>query len=214
MQKHYLENKELYKQRAITWQRARRKQVRKLIRLAKSQPCADCGTSYPYYVMQFDHLRDKKFNISAFVCSNRKIETLLAEIAKCEVVCANCHAERSYQRRLTTLDSNQEETWGQSPAALPICLVVIALPIPPVAIIHLLDHSNASTMLSCHLQTGDYLHHPRRTLRLCVSGSDSLPPGLLSRGVAAISVSLGIPGTGSSTKGYSLCASSHSQCSG
>ncbi|OXR46664.1 hypothetical protein B7C42_01639 [Nocardia cerradoensis] len=70
---------------------------RSIIREAKSKPCADCGVSYPYYVMQFDHLGDKKFNIGAIgPTASRK--RLLAEIAKCDVVCANCHAERSYQR--------------------------------------------------------------------------------------------------------------------
>lgn len=68
---------------------------------AKSKPCADCGESYPYYVMDFDHLpgQQKLFNISD---ANRSRQTprgkLLAEIAKCEVVCSNCHRERTFNR--------------------------------------------------------------------------------------------------------------------
>jgi hypothetical protein len=71
---------------------------REIIREAKNAPCADCGVRYPYYVMQFDHLGDKDFNIGHIgpTCSRAK---LMAEIAKCEVVCSNCHAERTHQRR-------------------------------------------------------------------------------------------------------------------
>lgn len=74
---------------------------RAAVQEAKSRPCTDCGISYPYYVMQFDHLDagTKEFNVSAGV-TRASHERLLAEIAKCEVVCANCHAERTHQRAL------------------------------------------------------------------------------------------------------------------
>jgi len=72
---------------------------RAILRAAKDRPCADCQVSYPYYVMQFDHrdAAEKSFNVGNFgpTCSREK---LLAEIAKCDVVCANCHAERTYKR--------------------------------------------------------------------------------------------------------------------
>lgn len=62
---------------------------------AKNVPCADCGKSYPYYVMDFDHVRGTKvLRISAM--QDRKLEVLEEEIAKCDVVCANCHRERTY----------------------------------------------------------------------------------------------------------------------
>lgn len=69
-----------------------------ITRQAKDRPCTDCGIQYPYYVMHFDHVRgEKKFNIGA--ARDYNTEKLLAEIEKCEVVCANCHAERTYQRK-------------------------------------------------------------------------------------------------------------------
>jgi hypothetical protein len=73
---------------------------RAAVRAAKDKPCTDCGIQYPYYVMEFDHLDadSKEFNVSAGVTS-RGFGRLMAEIAKCEVVCANCHAERTYQRK-------------------------------------------------------------------------------------------------------------------
>lgn len=72
----------------------RRAQERRLyIQQEKSKPCADCGIQYPYYVMDFDHVRGvKKVRVSALV--NAAWETLKAEIAKCDVVCANCHRLR------------------------------------------------------------------------------------------------------------------------
>lgn len=73
---------------------------RQIIREAKDRPCADCGIAYPYYVMQFDHVQGvKKFNIGV-VGPTVSRDRLMAEISKCEVVCANCHAERTYTRRL------------------------------------------------------------------------------------------------------------------
>lgn len=72
---------------------------RAIIRAAKDKPCMDCGVAYPYYVMQFDHVvGDKKFNIG-LIGPTSKRSTLLEEIAKCQVVCANCHAMRTHARK-------------------------------------------------------------------------------------------------------------------
>jgi hypothetical protein len=63
-------------------------------------PCADCGRRFPPCVMQFDH-RDpstKKFVISR--SRSRGHATLLAEVARCDIVCTNCHRDRTYKRRL------------------------------------------------------------------------------------------------------------------
>ena len=75
---------------------------RAIIRGAKDQPCADCGHSYPYYVMQFDHLGDKEFNVGNIGPTGSR-SRLINEINKCDVVCANCHAERTHQRRMAIL---------------------------------------------------------------------------------------------------------------
>ena len=62
--------------------------------------CADCGYNKHPAAMEFDHLPGTKklFNISEQV-GNRSVESLWSEIAKCEVVCANCHAIRTAERR-------------------------------------------------------------------------------------------------------------------
>ncbi len=56
-------------------------------------PCADCGESDPL-VLEFDHLTDKSFNIGAGL-RYRNWQSILNEIAKCDVVCANCHRRRT-----------------------------------------------------------------------------------------------------------------------
>lgn len=72
--------------------------ARALIIEQKSKPCADCKKPYPYYVMDFDHCRGMKVKeVSKFSKSGRSLETLKKEIAKCDVVCANCHRKRTWQ---------------------------------------------------------------------------------------------------------------------
>jgi hypothetical protein len=75
-----------------------------LMREAKDRPCTDCDKRYPYYVMDFDHRPDeeKRFNIGGRETQGLGFEVMRAEIAKCDVVCANCHRERSHRRRYGT----------------------------------------------------------------------------------------------------------------
>jgi IS30 family transposase len=64
----------------------------------ESTPCADCGKHYGYWVMDFDHVAGKAFNISAHQRYTKKLDTVKQEIDKCDVVCSNCHRDRSYSR--------------------------------------------------------------------------------------------------------------------
>lgn len=91
---HYANNKDVYREIQIK-NTTRRKE---LMRDSKSKPCADCGVQYPYWIMQFDHLRDKEFMIGyqGYRCG---LDRLTKEIAKCDVVCANCHAHRTWKRK-------------------------------------------------------------------------------------------------------------------
>lgn len=66
--------------------------------IKESTPCKDCGKNYPYYIMQFDHLRDKRMSISQLF-TKAGLPKIKEEIEKCEIVCANCHAERTHKRR-------------------------------------------------------------------------------------------------------------------
>jgi hypothetical protein len=80
------------------YERKRRTEIRAAISEAKAVPCTDCHVEYPPFVMQFDHLDPavKLFNIGSF--TNQTMDQVRAEIAKCEVVCANCHALRTFTR--------------------------------------------------------------------------------------------------------------------
>ncbi len=93
---HYKRNKQSYLDRNThIYERHR-----ELVRQAKSRPCADCGIQYPYYVMDFDH-RDGALKQFALNSVQRKTkQAILSEMEKCDVVCSNCHRERTYQRRV------------------------------------------------------------------------------------------------------------------
>lgn len=68
---------------------------RAIIAEAKSVPCADCGNQYPPVAMDFDHREgETKRARIANVGTKWSVKTLLAEIAKCDVRCANCHRLR------------------------------------------------------------------------------------------------------------------------
>ena len=71
---------------------------RNLVRAAKSRPCSDCNQQFPYYVMDLDHLPEfeKKFSLGKYI--NHSLIEVIAEIAKCEPVCANCHRYRTHNR--------------------------------------------------------------------------------------------------------------------
>jgi hypothetical protein len=97
---HYQRRKRSYLDRNLR-SYARR---RELVVAAKLKPCADCGVQYPYYVMDFDH-RDASSKLFALNSVHwQTIKSILKEIEKCDVVCSNCHRERTY-RRLTAAQS-------------------------------------------------------------------------------------------------------------
>lgn len=72
--------------------------TRDAVRQEKNKPCAGCGLSFPYYVMDFDHVRgEKRFEIAQSY-HHYGLQTVLEEIAKCDVVCSNCHRIRTHER--------------------------------------------------------------------------------------------------------------------
>jgi len=60
----------------------------------------DCGERFPFYVLDYDHRPDeiKKGEIARMASGSYKWETILAEIAKCDLICANCHRKRTWLR--------------------------------------------------------------------------------------------------------------------
>ncbi|HSK92972.1 MAG TPA: hypothetical protein VLA76_02800 [Candidatus Angelobacter sp.] len=90
---YYRRNRELELQRV----RVRQAGMVELLRDLRRVPCADCGRRFRPYQMDFDH-RDpttKAFNVMtgrAMLMSTAKV---LAEVAKCDIVCVNCHRLRT-----------------------------------------------------------------------------------------------------------------------
>lgn len=77
----------------------RKARLRNLVLNGKRKPCADCGQEYPWYVMEYDHVRGQKLFLLSKASSMRISEQrIIEEMAKCDVVCSNCHRERTYRR--------------------------------------------------------------------------------------------------------------------
>jgi hypothetical protein len=60
----------------------------------------DCGGTFSPECMDFDHKSGEKVNnVGTMVVRGWNRARVLAEIAKCELVCANCHRTRTKNRR-------------------------------------------------------------------------------------------------------------------
>lgn len=92
---------------------------RALLRDLKSKPCLDCGGEFHPCQMDFDHTRGQKTSEVSRL-TGQSLHTLLNEVAKCDVVCANCHRERTHARKggtvgpsnQTHLDSRSLPEWA------------------------------------------------------------------------------------------------------
>lgn len=71
----------------------------RLTKIKETAGCADCGNKNPI-VLDFDHLGNKKYNVSRMVHDGMSWKAIKKEIEKCEVVCANCHRIRTHNRFL------------------------------------------------------------------------------------------------------------------
>ena len=117
--RYYENNRAVYRAK----NQRKRERLRALTREAKSKPCADCGQEFPYYVMDFDHIGSGNKVIEVAMLVNAlSVRRLLAEIEKCEVVCANCHRIRTFKRQQYTPGSSNgrtsdsgSENWGSNP---------------------------------------------------------------------------------------------------
>lgn len=73
----------------------------KLRDLKDGQRCMDCGHPFRHFQLDYDHRPDEeKVDAVARLCSAGKAwKTILAEIAKCDLICANCHRLRTWLRK-------------------------------------------------------------------------------------------------------------------
>lgn len=92
--KWYFKNKEKLTQA----NRKDRKKKQEYVNKIKSQPCVDCGLTYPYYVMDLDHVDGDKINSISYLVRHGGWDKLVKEVDKCQVRCANCHRIMTFKR--------------------------------------------------------------------------------------------------------------------
>ena len=69
----------------------------RLKEIKENAGCKDCGETN-HIVLDFDHLSNKKYNVSRMIHDGFSWAAIKKEIAKCEVVCSNCHRIRTHNR--------------------------------------------------------------------------------------------------------------------
>lgn len=95
VRRHYGRNRERY----ITKARRRNERVHadhqaRVLAYLIAHPCVDCGEA-DVVCLDFDHVRgSKRGNVSAML-GDHPWAVIEAEIAKCEVRCANCHRRKT-----------------------------------------------------------------------------------------------------------------------
>ena len=94
----YERHKEKRKEQAVAWQS---KFSAWCDTFKQGKPCTDCGEVFHPCAMQWDHLRSetKKCNVALIRGTGLGYKAFLEEIAKCELVCSNCHAIRTFNRQ-------------------------------------------------------------------------------------------------------------------
>lgn len=97
---HYTNNIRYYVRKASLRRKERLNDINeKLFDYLEQHSCIDCGESDPV-VLEFDHVRgEKSYNVSAMGWLVLSWNSLLKEIEKCEVRCANCHRRKTAERR-------------------------------------------------------------------------------------------------------------------
>ena len=95
---HYERNRQKYIDKARAWRDAcRDKNRERVLTYLAEHPCVDCGEPDPM-VLDFDHREDKSFGI-ADMMQFAQWTRIQAEIAKCDVRCANCHRRKTARER-------------------------------------------------------------------------------------------------------------------
>ena len=103
-----------YRKDRDTPRRNRKTETRLLVRNLKiaAGSCHDCGleiTEHNFYKFDFDHRNpfEKRFNLSS--PSTYSDDTIHQEAAKCDVVCRNCHADRTHGHQAQAIRSKQSQ---------------------------------------------------------------------------------------------------------
>lgn len=86
----------MYQAHQQVWYARGRMGIRQLVEYLREHPCIDCGEQDPV-VLDFDHVdrSDKRKAVSFLTRSGYPWATVMAEVDKCQVRCANCHRRRT-----------------------------------------------------------------------------------------------------------------------
>ena len=98
-----------YKNKSDLYAAQKRHRVKireELFTFLSTRSCIDCGEEDPI-VLDFDHIeRETKFKgVARMLSGHYSWKSLLKEIAKCEIRCANCHRRKTY---------TQFSCWGRT----------------------------------------------------------------------------------------------------
>jgi hypothetical protein len=78
----------------------KKKEVQQMLAKIKEESgCIDCNKKYPSYVLDFDHVYGKKVANIGQMLNYFSVEDILKEVAKCDIICSNCHRIRTYLRK-------------------------------------------------------------------------------------------------------------------
>lgn len=95
----YKNNNESRDKALACGKRVRARNLEYLYKLLSSSKCLDCDES-DMLVLELDHCRGSKVKeVTSLANSAVSIQALKDEIDKCDIVCANCHRRRTFNRR-------------------------------------------------------------------------------------------------------------------
>lgn len=95
LKRHYYHNVSYYLNKAKIRNKKERTLKRKYIwNYLRQHPCVDCHEK-DIIVLTFDHVEEKTRNIGEMINWGTSLKSIIEEIKKCEVRCANCHLRRT-----------------------------------------------------------------------------------------------------------------------
>ncbi|MBO0778932.1 MAG: hypothetical protein J2P37_08925 [Ktedonobacteraceae bacterium] len=114
---HYQKNKHIYNERTrIRKAQTISENTHRIADYLSRHPCVDCGQTDPR-LLEFDHINGKKYRgIARLISWGFNWQIIEAEIAKCEIRCANCHRIKTIEksrggRSTQPLRKPRKKTW-------------------------------------------------------------------------------------------------------
>lgn len=89
-------NNQLSAEKRKARKKERENDIKVAVRTLKDgKPCGNCKKQFEYFIMDWNHLGNKRWNISEMVRRGHSLKSIKIEIGKCELLCANCHRIRT-----------------------------------------------------------------------------------------------------------------------